>query len=46
MKKEKNEYQKRNVLVWSKEWHLASDAGAYLVFHGQGILDEYARFLE
>lgn len=25
---------------------LGSDAGAYLVFHGQGILDEYARFLE
>ena len=43
------EKEKTNIkkgLQYGVKMALGSDAGAYLVFHGQGILDEYARFLE
>lgn len=43
------EKEKQNIkkgLEMGVQMALGSDAGAYLVFHGQGILDEYARFLE
>ena len=43
------EKEKRNIqkgLLFGVKMALGSDAGAYLVFHGQGIFDEYTRFLE